>query len=134
MKLCSPLSKNNSIPSSSICIEHLKVFNTKMRIDSSSQPRAGCQALSRIQSACRIFFQLNMGQKSREVGSGEKTVNVLRNSQLLFTKALSVHLLCPDRSIHSVFPELRALPLVLRSPQRGTYGAAGTVVLRKCSI
>lgn len=96
MKLCSPLSKNNSIPSSSICIEHLKVFNTKMRIDSSSQPRAGCQALSRIQSACRIFFQLNMGQKSREVGSGEKTVNVLRNSQLLFTKALSVHLLCPD--------------------------------------
>ena len=39
-----------------------------------------------------------MGQKSREAGSGEKTVDVLRNSWLFVIKVLSVHLLHPNQS------------------------------------
>ena len=91
MKPYSPLRETNSIPSSSAYREHLKVFNTKMRIGSSRCPSAGVKALKRIQHVDRIFFQLEKGQ--------EKTVNVLRNSRLLIIKVLSVHLLHPDQSV-----------------------------------
>lgn len=61
MKPYSPLRETNSIPSSSACREHLKVFNTKMRIDSSRYPCAGVKVLKRIQGVDRIFFSARKG-------------------------------------------------------------------------
>lgn len=62
MKPYSPLRETNSTPSSSAYREHLKVFNTKMRIDSSRYPSTRVKAL-RIQHVDRIFFQLEKGQE-----------------------------------------------------------------------